>query len=230
MKIGGLQKITLLDFPEHIACTVFLKGCNFRCPFCYNSPLLNENENGENLTEDDFFSFLKSRKNKLDGVAITGGEPLLQKDIIDFIIKIKNLGFKVKLDTNGSYPKVLKELIARHLVDYVAMDLKNSLDKYELTTNHQVNIANIVESINILMSGAVEYEFRTTVVEEYHTLEDFEKMGQLVANAKRYYLQCYQYQDSVLDKSLHALSKEKLQECLKVLQKYVANAQLRGID
>ena len=221
--------MTLLDFPEHIACTVFLKGCNFRCPFCYNSSLLSDKENATDITEDDFFSFLKSRTNKLDGVAITGGEPLLQKEIKNFIIKIKNLGFKVKLDTNGSNPKILQELISLNLVDYVAMDLKNSLEKYHITTNHQVNIANILSSINILLENYVEYEFRTTVVKEFHYLSDFEKIGQLIKNAKRYFIQCYQYQDSVLDKSLHALTTNELEQCLEVVKKYVPNAKLRGI-
>ncbi len=221
--------MTLLDFPEHIACTVFLKGCNFRCPFCYNSSLLSDKENATDITEDDFFSFLKSRTNKLDGVAITGGEPLLQKEIKNFIIKIKNLGFKVKLDTNGSNPEILQELISLNLVDYVAMDLKNSLEKYHITTNHQVNIANILSSINILLENHVEYEFRTTVVKEFHSLSDFEKIGQLIKNAKRYFIQCYQYQDSVLDKSLHALTTNELEQCLEVAKKYVPNAKLRGI-
>lgn len=221
--------MTLLDFPEHIACTVFLKGCNFRCPFCYNSSLLSDKENATDITEDDFFSFLKSRTNKLDGVAITGGEPLLQKEIKNFIIKIKNLGFKVKLDTNGSNPEILQELISLNLVDYVAMDLKNSLEKYHITTNHQVNIANILSSINILLENHVEYEFRTTVVKEFHSLSDFEKIGQLIKNAKRYFIQCYQYQDSVLDKSLHALTTNELEQCLEVVKKYVPNAKLRGI-
>lgn len=228
MNISGLQKITLLDYPEHVACTVFLGGCNFRCPFCYNSSLLSVNESSAIITEEEFFTFLKSRIGKLDGVAITGGEPLLQKDLKSFIIKIKDLGFKVKLDTNGSFPENLKTLIDENLIDYVAMDIKNCFEKYRLTTNSNVNLDSIKKSIQILLSNKIDYEFRTTIVKEFHDLADFDKIGKIIKGAKRYFIQSYQDKDSVLE-HLHSMSKEELLEGLKIVQQYVPNAKIRGV-
>ncbi len=230
MNIGGLQKLTLLDYPEHVACTVFLSGCNFQCPFCYNSSLLPLNEKSSLITDEEFFSFLKTRKNKLDGVAITGGEPLLQKSIIPFIEKIKAMGFLVKLDTNGSFPDVLQYLINHHLVDYVAMDIKNSLDKYPMTTQFYGSLENIQKSIHLLLENKVDYEFRTTVVKEFHEIDDFDKIGQMILGAKRYYLQSFQNKESVLSKTLHAHDKKDLKKCLQVVLKYIPQAQIRGID
>ena len=230
MKIDGLKKMTLLDFPHHVACVVFLKGCNFRCPFCYNSSLIDVNEQSSFIEEDDFFNFLNSRKNKLDGVAITGGEPLLQKDIVGFIKKIKELGFLVKLDTNGTSPDILQFLIEERLIDYVAMDIKNSFEKYPLTTNCNCNIDKILKSIKILLNSNIDYEFRTTVVKEFHNVEDFETIGKMIKGAKNYFIQSYQYKDSVIDKSLSAHDKETLMKCLEVVKKHVCNASIRGID
>lgn len=230
MQIGGLQKMTLLDYPEHIACTVFLNGCNFNCPFCYNSSLINV-ENKQLITTEEFFSFLNSRKGKLDGVAITGGEPLLQKDIIPFIQKIKEMGFLIKLDTNGSFPDKLSYLIEQKLVDYVAMDIKNTFEKYPITTScFSLSLDNIKKSIKILLENKVDYEFRTTIVKEFHEIDDFILIGQSIKGAKRYFLQSYQDKDSVLTPNLHPLSKEELLKCLEVVKKYVLNASLRGID
>ena len=228
MNISGLQKITLLDYPEHVACTVFLGGCNFRCPFCYNSSLLSVNESSAIITEEEFFTFLKSRIGKLDGVAITGGEPLLQKNLKSFIAKIKDLGFKVKLDTNGSFPENLKTLIDENLIDYVAMDIKNCFEKYHLTTNSNVNLDSIKKSIQILLSNKIDYEFRTTIVKEFHDLADFDKIGKIIKGAKRYFIQSYQDKDSVLE-HLHSMSKEELLEGLKIVQQYVPNAKIRGV-
>lgn len=230
MKISGLQKMTLLDFPHHVACSVFLKGCNFRCPFCYNSSLIDVDESSSYIMEEEFFSFLASRKKKLDGVAITGGEPLLQKDIISFIKKIKEIGFLVKLDTNGTSPDILQSLIEEGLVDYVAMDIKNCLEKYPLTTNCNCNIEKIKRSIDILLHSKIDYEFRTTVVKEFHESQDFEKIALLIKGAKNYFIQSYLYKDSVIDQSLSAHSKEKLEEFLKIVQKNVYNASIRGLD
>jgi len=230
MDIGGLQKLTLLDYPEHVACTVFLSGCNFQCPFCYNSSLLDLKTKSSFITEEEFFSFLKTRKNKLDGVAITGGEPLLQKSIIPFIEKIKAMGFLVKLDTNGSFPDVLQYLIDQHLVDYVAMDIKNSFEKYPMTSNFNGQLENIEKSIQLLLQNKVDYEFRTTIVKEFHEMDDFDKIGQMILGAKGYYLQSFQNKDSVLLKNLHALEKEDLKRCLQVVLKYIPQAQIRGID
>ena len=228
MNIGGIQKLTLLDYPGHVACTVFLKGCNFCCPFCYNTSLID----GEALSpvfEDDFFKFLKTRKNILDGVAITGGEPLLQKGIKEFISKIRALGYKVKLDTNGSYPEVLQSLINEGLVDYVAMDIKNSWNKYNVTSGFN-QLENVKESISILLEGKIDYEFRTTVVKELHDKEDFEIIGQMIQGADNYFIQCFRPNENVIDKNLNAPDKNELIEYLTIVKKYIPNAKLRGID
>ena len=230
MNIGGLQKLTLLDYPEHTACTVFLNGCNFRCPFCYNSSLLSLKQESNQIPEEEFFSFLATRKNKLDGVAISGGEPLLQKDIISFIQKIKKMGFLVKLDTNGSFPELLQYLIHHHLVDYVAMDIKNSFEKYNMTAQCLCDLEKIKKSIHLLLENKVDYEFRTTIVKEFHEITDFDHIGKMIYGAKRYYLQCFQNKESVLTPSLHALEKEDLIKCLKVVQKYIPQVQLRGMN
>jgi len=229
MKICGVQKLTLLDFPSHLACTVFLQGCNFACPFCHNSSLIPIGKDS-NFETEEFFKFLESRKTKLDGVAITGGEPLLNNDIDVFIRRIKDMGFEVKLDTNGSNPKLLKKLIDEKLVDYVAMDVKNSFEKYALTIGKETNLNNIKESIDILINSQIDYEFRTTVVKEYHEVDDFKKMGELIKGAKKYFIQSFTYQDSVLDKNLHAMDKEELAKCLDAIKDYVEEASLRGID
>lgn len=228
MTISGLQKMTLLDYPKHVACSVFLSGCNFSCPFCYNSSLICKNDNSF-ISEDDFFAFLDKRKGKLDGVAITGAEPLLNPDIKDFIKKIKAKGFKVKVDTNGSFPKVLQSLIEEGLVDYVAMDIKNTYEKYHLTTNSNVDISKIKESVNILLTSSIDYEFRTTVVKEFHTIDDFKTIANNIKGAKNYFLQSYQDKDSVLKKGLHPLGKEELENCLKVVNEIIKNASLRGV-
>ena len=229
MKICGLQKVTLLDYPGHVAATVFIGGCNFNCPFCYNSSLIN-NDADEVITEEEFFEYLGRRKGILDGVAITGGEPLLHKEIVEFIRKIKALGFKVKLDTNGSFPDVLEYLVNNSLVDYVAMDIKNTLEKYPLTIGCNTDIAKVRESIKILMNSDIEYEFRTTVVKDYHEIADFHKIGEMIKNAKRYFIQSYKYQDSVRIKTLSAMTKEELQMCLDIVKEYVENSSLREID
>lgn len=230
MRICGLQKVTLLDFPGHVACTVFLGGCNFNCPFCYNASLIGSVDAEELMSSDEFFKYLNNRKGILDGVAITGGEPLLHKEVKEFIQRIKNLGFKVKLDTNGSFPKVLKNLIDEQLVDYVAMDIKNTLDKYCLTVGCKINIEDIKESIQILINSNIDYEFRTTIVKEYHSIDEFTKIGELIKGAKKYFLQCYQYRDSVREKTLNAMTKEELTSCLEKVKPYVVYAALREID
>ena len=229
MNIVGLQKLTLLDYPGHVACTVFLQGCNFKCPFCYNSSLI-KSDSDNFISLDEFFTFINSRKKVLDGVAITGGEPLLNLEIKEFIKQIKELNLLVKLDTNGSNPSLLKELLDANLVDYVAMDIKNSYDKYPTTCGVNVNLEDIKESISILMNSSIDYEFRTTVVKEYHDIEDFKLIGEMIKGAKNYFLQSFQNKDSVLSKELHSMSKNELQECLKEVQQFVINASLRGIE
>lgn len=229
MNINGLVKLTLLDYPLHTACCVFLSGCNFNCPFCYNSSLINTQSNSF-ISEEEFFSFLNKRKNKLDGVAISGGEPLLQKGIVEFIKKIKDAGFLVKLDTNGSFPNLLNYLIENKLVDYVAMDIKNTWQKYGLTTNTKLDLEKIKKSVQILLKGTIEYEFRTTIVEEFHEVDDFKIIGEMIKGASQYFLQSFVNKDSVINQNLHPLSKEKLIECLNAVKPFVKNASLRGIE
>ena len=176
MKLAGLQKTTLLDYPGKVACTVFLSGCNFRCPFCQNSEILDGGVS--DISEEEFFAFLNKRKGLLDGVCVSGGEPLIHADVGEFIGKIKDLGYSVKLDTNGAFPERLKELCGEGLVDRVAMDIKNSPERYAKTAGADVDVGKIKESAAFLMSGEVGYEFRTTVVKQLHRAEDMLRIGQ----------------------------------------------------
>ena len=226
MRIGGLQKLTLLDFPQKVACTVFLSGCNFRCPFCHNTPLLTD---FSALSEDELFSFLKKRQGMLDGVAITGGEPLIHADIAKLLQKIKDLGYAVKLDTNGSFPERLRSLCEANLVDYVAMDIKNSPGKYELTAGAKAILPAVLESVELLKSGTVPYEFRTTVVDELHEPEDFHAIGTWIAGASAYYLQGFVDSGNILTDAMHAASDEKMANCLAIASRYISNTHIRGL-
>lgn len=231
MRIDGLQKLTLLDYPGKMACTIFLGGCNFRCPFCHNSELLTlDPGHPPAYTEEGLLAFLKKRVGILDGVCITGGEPLLTDEVRPFMEKIKEMGYQIKLDTNGSYPKRLKGLVQAGLVDYVAMDIKNSPKKYGATMGRPAfDLAPINESVAYLLSGAVDCEFRTTVVKEYHEAEDFAAMGQWLKGAKRYYLQAFVDSGAILEGGLHAHSKEKMEHFLTLVTPYVGVAALRGL-
>lgn len=231
MKIAGLMKMTLLDFPGRVACTVFTSGCNFRCPYCHNASLvMPEQITDEEISEEDFFQFLSKRKGKIDGVCITGGEPLLQPDIADFIRKIRDLGFAVKLDTNGSIPNVLRALLDEGLLDYVAMDIKNSPDSYARTCGiADPPIDHIRESVRILLSCKVPFEFRTTIVDELHDEEKMKSIGNWIGNVPNYFLQAYVDSDQVIDKGLHACSPQKTQSLLNAVAEYVPSAKLRGI-
>lgn len=216
MIIGGLQKTSLLDFPEKIAAIVFTMGCNFRCGYCHNPELIN----GEAKIEE-VFEFLKTRQGKLDGVVITGGEPCLQKDLPEFIKQVKELGFAVKLDTNGSFPEMLKKVLPD--LDYVAMDIKAPLEKYSQIVNVDVDTSKILKSIEVLKNGGVDYEFRTTVVKSQLSYEDFEKIGQLIQGAPRYYLQRFEA-SKILDKSLEnekTYSTEEFERIIDILKSYV---------
>lgn len=226
MQLGGLQKMTLLDFPGKVACTVFLQGCNFRCPFCHNPPLLTGQ--GQ-LFEEEFFSFLKKRQGLLDGVAVTGGEPLLQPDLPHFLENIKALGYAVKLDSNGSYPKQLKQLLQNGLIDYVAMDIKNSPEKYELTAGAKGILPAVEESVRLLMEGTVPYEFRTTVVREHHEEADFHAIGQWLKGARAYYIQCFVDSGNILQDGLHAPTQAELEKYLAIAKEYIVNTHLRGV-
>ena len=229
MLIKGLQKLTLLDFPGHLACTVFTGGCNFRCPFCdYASLVLGDAV--ENYTEDDIFDFLRKRRGTIEGVAITGGEPLLQKDIVEFISKVKELGFKVKLDTNGSFPEKLGEIIGRELADYVAVDIKNAPNKYAETVGRMgYECDRISESIELLMKSDVEYEFRTTVVAELHTAEDIEDIGRWISGAEHWYLQNFVDSGDLICNNMHGLSSDIMNQYIEIARKYVPSAEIRGI-
>ena len=239
MKIHGLQKMTLLDFPEHVACTVFLGGCDLRCPYCHNYELAT-GKVPPVMDEEELFDFLKKRKGLLDGVAITGGEPCLHRDLPDFIARIRALGFAVKLDTNGTHPDVLREILEKGLVDYVAMDVKNSPARYALTAglteketdenSEPAFVSAVRMSIRILMESGVDYEFRTTVVEELHREEDFEEIGALIKGAKRYFLQCFTDRDTVPYAGLSAPSKAKLEACAAIVRQYVGDVKIRGVE
>jgi len=227
LKISGLQKLTLLDYPGHTACTVFLSGCNFRCPFCHNYELATGKSNA-NISEDELFEFLKTRSAVLDGVAITGGEPCINKELIPFIERVRSLGFMVKLDTNGAYPFVLEILLSRHLVDYVAMDIKNSEKKYAATCGLSfIDFAQIRKSIDFIIRSDIPYEFRTTVVDELHDTSDFTSIGELIHGAKSYYLQSFVDRESVPFSGFHSPSHEKLNECKEAVQSFVQNVYIR---
>ncbi len=228
MRLGGLAKMTLLDFPGRVAATVFTAGCGMRCPFCHNASLVTHIEEELPLTE--FFSFLKKRRGLLDGVCITGGEPLLQPDIADFIREIRALGYAVKLDTNGMHPDALAALLDEGLLDYVAMDIKNSRDKYAKTAGLAAMPAGVPESVRLLLSGRVPYEFRTTVVDELHEPSDFAAIGEWIRGAERYFLQCFKDSGDLIGEGFTPPSKEKLAACLAAVRPFVPAAVLRGVD
>ena len=229
MKIHGLQKMTLLDFPGKVACTVFLGGCDLRCPFCHNSELL---DMGADAVMDDaeLLKFLEKRVGLLDGVAFTGGEPLLRSDLGALLRKVRALGYAVKLDTNGNHPAALKRVVEAGLVDYVAMDVKNSPARYAETVGLPgFDMTAVCESIAFLFSGTVDYEFRTTVVRELHDDKSFEEIGKLIRGAKRYYLQKFIDRASVAFAGFHAPTDDALARYAEIVKPYVVSAELRGV-
>lgn len=235
MKILGLQKMTMLDFPGRIACTVFTGGCNFRCPFCHNASLVLPERMGEarEIGEEEFFRFLKGRKGLLDGVAITGGEPLLNSDIDLFLRKIRALGFAVKLDTNGSFPQRLKALTAEGLLDYVAMDIKNSPEKYAATVGlPEIDLAPIRESVEFLLEGRVPCEFRTTVLPAFQKEEDFPKIGEWIRGAEKYFLQNFVDSGELIagQNGFFAYTKDDLERFASLLRPFVKSVELRGVE
>ena len=229
MKIAGLQKLTLLDYPEHTACTVFTAGCNFRCPFCHNSDVVYNKTEG--VSEEELFEFLASRKGKLDGVCITGGEPLLQPDIVEFMQKIRKLGFLIKLDTNGSMYDKLVAIVNKGLCDYVAMDVKSSPNGYNIACGGMVNVDNVLKSIAFLIAqNKVDYEFRTTVVKQLHSKQDFEEIASLLKGCKRYFLQQYKHSHKVIKEGYSAYSEVEMKELCSFIKGLNINCSLRGID
>ncbi len=230
MKICGLQKTTLLDFPGHVAATIFLDRCNFRCPFCHNSGLL-DGEAETLFSQDEILDFFKKRKGILEGVCITGGEPTLAPELEPFIRKIRELGYLVKLDTNGYRPEILKNLVFSGLLDYVAMDIKAGRSNYsEAAGKEFFKIKYIEESVSFLMSGKVPYEFRTTAVKGIHDLKDFSDIGRWLAGNSPYYLQNFEDSEQVLCSGFQSFSKEELEEFLNVLRPFLPNALLRGTE
>ena len=200
MKIGGLQKTSLMDYPGKISAIVWTVGCNFRCPFCYNPKIVTGDI--DVIKEGKVFSFLEHRKNLLEAVTVTGGEPLLHKDIKNFLSKIKKMSYLVKIDTNGTFPKVLDDLIQKKLIDYVAMDIKAPKDKYELLAGKKVDIDKIIKSVNILKKSSIEYEFRTTVIPSLLKKEDITEIAEWIKDSKRYYLQQFKSNSSMLSLDL----------------------------
>ena len=214
MNIHGLQKMTLLDFPGAVACTVFLGGCDFRCPYCHNAELL---------------AFLKKRQGLLDGVCITGGEPLLRQELPTLLGEIRALGYKIKLDTNGAHPAQLRRILDAGLADYVAMDIKNSPERYAETIGRaQFDVTPIRESVRLLMAGDTDYEFRTTVVAELHGEEDIRAIGRWIAGARRYFLQPFTDRETVPLAGLSAPTQAQLDRFLAIAREFVPETQLRG--
>ena len=236
MDIAGLQKMTLLDFPGRVACTVFTQGCNFRCPFCHNSDLL-PMKGDAYMTDGELLAFLQKRTGLLDGVCFTGGEPTMQPELPKLVKSIKDLGYAVKLDTNGTNPKMLKEMVEAGLLDYVAMDIKNSPANYPETAGMDARLLpKVEESIAYLMSGKVDYEFRTTVVEELHGEDAIQDMGQWLLNIgngqkpEKWFLQCYTDRDSVLFSGLSAPTADTMRQYAQILTPFAEVVSLRGVD
>jgi len=226
MKIYGLEKLSMVDFGSLCSAVIFTGGCNFRCPFCHNSGLVNLDVNP--LDEQEVFDYLSSRKKLLDGVVVSGGEPTLYPDLPEFIKKIKDLGYKVKLDTNGTNYAMLKKLIDEKLVDFVAMDIKNSLELYPVTAGTTCGQNDIVKSIELLKSDVVDYEFRTTLIDGFHTEKSVDEMGKLVKGAKRMYLQKFVDNGTTLKSGLKEVPKSQAEQFKNILSKYVTSVTLRG--
>lgn len=229
MKICGLQNTTLLDYPGKVACTIFTGGCNFRCPFCHNASLVIDPLTS--YFEKDLFDFLNHRKKVLDGVCITGGEPTIWPDLDNLIFKIKALGLLVKLDTNGSNPNYIKKLIDNNLVNYIAMDIKSGPSRYNKAIGlDNFNIYFIKESIDIIMSSKIQYEFRTTLVKGIHILDDMNEIATMIKGADNYYLQSFKQNDNILnDSGFDSFSTDELNEFLDIAKTF-SNAKLRGVD
>lgn len=244
MYICGLNKTTLLDYPEHLAATIFLRGCDFRCPFCQNSSLVLPERYPEPILAEEVLEFLKKRSSILEGVCVTGGEPTLQKDLPDFITEIKKLGLKVKLDTNGNHPDMLQLLLEKNLLDYAAMDIKNSPEKYPLTVGFSditgsscitaknttgFSVRTIEESVFLLKNSSIPYEFRTTIVKEFHTHEDMHKIGKWLKGCPVLFLQSFEDSGEILTDGLSAHNKKTLLEFQEILSGYIDKVELRGI-
>ena len=240
MNIAGIQKLTLLDFPGRCAATIFTPGCNLRCPFCHNASLVDPDELKQSLSENglidpqDVLDFLKDRKGRLTGLAVTGGEPLMQPGIMDFLREVKNIGYAVKLDTNGTNPERLRALLTAGIVDYVAMDYKNCREKYAQTAGVPESVGSILYentmlSRKFITQSGVDHEYRTTIVKELHTAEDVRRMAQELEGEQKYFLQSFTDSGDILTEGCSPCSKETLNEMLAAAREYVPGAQLRGV-
>ena len=229
MNISGFNKLTLLDYPGKLACIIFTQGCNYKCGFCQNSGLIKCSKS-QLVNKDEIITYLNKRKGLLDGVVISGGEPTIQPELISFIKQIKDMGFLIKLDTNGSNPKVLERLIKNGLVDYIAMDIKSIFDEYELVVNlTKVNILSIKESIKIIKNSGINHEFRTTIIKNYHDINKIESICEYLGKDEHYYLQNFEDSENVLDKKLVSFTKEMLINIQKILKVKFPNVVVRGI-
>ena len=228
MQIHGLQRLTLVDYPGRVAAILFTGACNFRCPFCQNSALVLHPDTEPVISDDEIFGYLRKRKNMLDGVVVTGGEPTIQPDLLDYLGRLKDEGYSVKLDTNGYRPDVMVSAVEKGLVDYVAMDVKNSLEKYGMTAGlDRFDTSRIEESISYLLSGHVPYEFRTTVVHEMHDDDDFEKIGRMCSGASSYFLQTFSDSGDIIGENLTPPSPSDMERYIRILQKTIENVSLR---
>lgn len=230
MKIKGIQKLTLLDYPEKLACTIFTYGCNLRCPFCQNGSLVLENRyKNNNISKNELLEFLEKRKNILDGICISGGEPLINEDIYELFKEIKSLGYLIKLDTNGTFPEKIEKAIKEKLVDYIAMDIKNSKNKYLKTSGiNNLDISKIEKSVEILKNSNIDYEFRTTIIEEYHDKKDIEEIGNWLKGSNKYFLQYYTYSEDIIGEKLTKPNKETMDLYKNILEKNIKTVEIRG--
>ena len=226
MKISGIQKLTLLDFPGQVACTVFTPGCNLRCPFCHNASLVFSCT--DEIGEESVLAFLQKRVGILDGVCITGGEPLLQKDIADFLRKVRSLGYLVKLDTNGTFPDRLQPLLDEKLVDYVAMDIKAAPDNYDNATGVVTDLEKVRRSVELLKGRGIDHEFRTTTVKGIHTAADFEAISQWLSGEEKFFIQQYKIADDMIGEPFESFTKEELEAFAAIVRKTVKNVSVRG--
>ena len=230
MQIHGFNKTTLLDYPGLVAATIFTGACNFRCPYCHNADLVLNPSSQPVIHEEEILSHLRKRKGITQGVCITGGEPTLQKDLKDFIKKLKELDLKVKLDSNGYKPEVLKDLVKDNLLDYIAMDVKAPLDEYDVIAGVKLDTSKLKESIDFLIAGDLPFEFRTTVIKDFHTRESFEKISELIKGAKNYYLQGYIDSPNVIQPGLTSYTYEEMQEFLPIFEGKVEHVEIRGVE
>ena len=227
----GLQKLTLLDFPGYVACTLFTKGCNMRCPFCHNALLVTDTKSQKAYKNEEILAFLKKRVGVLDGIAITGGEPTLMPGLKQFIIQARELGYKIKLDTNGTRPAVVRDLVDNGLLDYVAMDVKNCKQRYGETVGFDqgYDLSPIQESINYLMEGRVDFEFRTTVSKTFHNEADIVELAKWISGNEKYFLQQFKDSGNLIGEGIEPYSEDELRAVFDKILPFVPNAQLRGI-